>query len=72
MLLRMRAEGVPTMSYLDYINSMNQQLADDLHGRGEGDPDKYGYPAEHEPSCNINVHGGSGKNCNCKYSEATA
>lgn len=37
--------------------------------RGAGDPDVYGYPYEHEATCNINVKGWSGKDCNCSYKE---
>jgi hypothetical protein len=34
------------MSYQDYIDQLNQELLDDLSGRGPGDPDMYGYPGE--------------------------
>jgi hypothetical protein len=37
--------------------------------KGDGDPDAYGYPGEHEPTCYIRVNGGSGKNCDCNYSK---
>jgi len=57
------------MSYQDYIDSRNRELMENLLGRGAGDPDVYGYPGEHDPECNINVHGGSGRNCNCSYSK---
>lgn len=57
------------MSYQDYIDSQNQQLLDDVLGLGGGDPDRWGYPHEHEPTCYLNINGGHGKNCDCKYSE---
>jgi hypothetical protein len=34
------------MSYQDYLDRMNQELMDDLFGRGPGDPDAYGYPGQ--------------------------
>lgn len=57
------------MSYLDYLRFMNGQLLEDLLGRGSGDPDQYGYPNEHEPTCILRVKGGDGRKCDCSYSK---
>lgn len=58
------------MSYQDYIDRQNQQLMEDLFGRGEGDPDHWGHPHEHDADCQIHITG-KGSTCDCSYKEGS-